>query len=193
MKENITIPADQISEKQLQTMLADPKTARQGFALVVKLYSERIYWQMRRMVYNHDDANDLVQQTFLKAWTALSGFRGEAKISTWLYRIALYEALNFLEKQKKENESTISPDSEHEYIMDLLESDTYFDGDEAEKVFRQAINSLPQKQRLVFQMRYYDEIPYEQIAAITGTSEGALKASYHHAVKKIEAFVSAHD
>ncbi len=193
MKENITIPADQISEKQLQTMLADPKTARQGFALVVKLHSERIYWQMRRMVYNHEDANDLVQQTFLKAWTALSGFRGEAKISTWLYRIALYEALNFLEKQKKENESTISPDSDHDYIMDQLESDAYFDGDEAEKVFQQAINSLPEKQRLVFQMRYYDEIPYEQIAAITGTSEGALKASYHHAVKKIEAFVSAHD
>lgn len=189
MKEKISIPADQISDEQLQEMLADPKTCRAAFNIIVKLYGERIYWQVRRMVYDHEDANDLVQQTFLKAWGALSGFRGDAKISTWLYRIALYEGLNFLSKQKKETEKRVVVDEENEYLMDRLQADVYFDGDEAEIDFQKAVNTLPEKQRLVFQMRYYDELPYDQIASITGTSEGALKASYHHAVKKIEKII----
>ncbi|SUB89505.1 Sigma-24 [Porphyromonas macacae] len=193
MGDTITIPADQLTDEQLQKMLIDPQKTRQAFGIIVKLYSERIYWQIRRMVYDHEDTNDLVQQTFLKAWCAIGGFRGDAKISTWLYRIALYEALNFLNKQKKENENRLSLNDENAYLMERLEADPYFDGDTAERDFQAAINDLPEKQRLVFQLRYYDELPYDQISAITGTSEGALKASYHHAVKKLERFLVPED
>lgn len=193
MGDTITIPADQLTDEQLQKMLIDPQKTRQAFGIIVKLYSERIYWQIRRMVYDHEDTNDLVQQTFLKAWGAIGGFRGDAKISTWLYRIALYEALNFLNKQKKENENRLSLNDENAYLMERLEADPYFDGDTAERDFQAAINDLPEKQRLVFQLRYYDELPYDQISAITGTSEGALKASYHHAVKKLERFLVPED
>ncbi|SUB78339.1 RNA polymerase sigma factor [Porphyromonas macacae] len=193
MGDTITIPADQLTDEQLQKMLIDPQKTRQAFGIIVKLYSERIYWQIRRMVYDHEDTNDLVQQTFLKAWGAIGGFRGDAKISTWLYRIALYEALNFLNKQKKENENRLSLNDENAYLMERLEADPYFDGDTAERDFQAAINELPEKQRLVFQLRYYDELPYDQISAITGTSEGALKASYHHAVKKLERFLVPED
>ncbi|KGO00528.1 RNA polymerase sigma70 factor [Porphyromonas macacae] len=193
MGDTITIPADQLTDEQLQKMLIDPQKTRQAFGIIVKLYSERIYWQIRRMVYDHEDTNDLVQQTFLKAWGAIGGFRGDAKISTWLYRIALYEALNFLNKQKKENENRLSLNDENVYLMERLEADPYFDGDTAERDFQAAINELPEKQRLVFQLRYYDELPYDQISAITGTSEGALKASYHHAVKKLERFLVPED
>ena len=167
-----------ITEEDLQRQLADPATRRGAFASVVRLYARQIYWQIRRMVYTHEDADDLVQNTFIKAWEAIEGFRGEAKVSTWLYRIAMYEALNFLKKRGSE-------EADAEYLLSRLQADEYFDADEAEERLQRALLSLPPKQQLVFRLRYYDEMPYDQMAQLTGTSEGALKASYHHAYKKI--------
>ena len=176
-----------ITEEELQEALADPKRRREAFATVVRLYSQQIYWQIRRMVYVHEDADDLVQNVFIKAWEAIEGFRGEAKVSTWLYRIALYEALNFLKKRRHEEEHILTPSDEGDslFLLDRLTADEYFDADTAELRLQKAILSLPPKQQLVFRLRYYDELPYDQMAALTGTSEGALKASYHHAVKKV--------
>ena len=167
-----------ISEEDLQRQLADPATRRSAFSSVVRLYSRQIYWQIRRMVYTHEDADDLVQNTFIKAWEAIEGFRGEAKVSTWLYRIAMYESLNFLKKRRSE-------EADAEYLLSRLHADEYFDADEAEERLQRALLSLPAKQQLVFRLRYYDEMPYDQMAQLTGTSEGALKASYHHAHKKV--------
>ena len=181
------MPQPLVSEEELQRALADPERRRSAFTTVVRLYSQQIYWQIRRMVYNHDDTDDLVQNVFIKAWEAIEGFRGEAKVSTWLYRIALYETLNFLKKRCHEEENVIAPSEEGDslYLLDRLTADEYFDADEAEVRLQKAILSLPAKQQLVFRLRYYDEMPYDQMAALTGTSEGALKASYHHAMKKV--------
>ena len=176
-----------ISEEDLQRQLADPATRRSAFSSVVRLYSRQIYWQIRRMVYTHEDADDLVQNTFIKAWEAIEGFRGEAKVSTWLYRIATYESLNFLKKRRSEEEHRVAPSEEAdaEYLLSRLHADEYFDADKAEERLQRALLSLPAKQQLVFRLRYYDEMPYDQMAQLTGTSEGALKASYHHAHKKV--------
>lgn len=182
-----------ISEEKLLEELRDPARRRMAFEKVVRLYNRKLYWQIRRMVLSHDDTDDLLQNTFMKAWSALDGFRGEAKLSTWLYRIAMYESLNFLKKKKIEDDMSISITDENSYLLDNLTGDVYFDGDEAEIAFQKAILELPDKQRLVFNLRYYDEMPYEKMAEITGTSEGALKASYHHAVKKLERFLSPDD
>lgn len=184
-----------LTEEELQGLLADAKTRRRAFSLVVEMYSQQIYWQLRRMVYNHDDADDLVQNTFIKAWEALDGFRGEAKISTWLYRIAMYEGLNHIKQEKRKSEIYLRSEDEGtaDFLLSKLESDEYFDGDEYEKRFQEALLKLPEKQGLVFRLRYYEELPYEEIAQITGTSVGPLKASYHHAVKKIEALLGEED
>lgn len=181
------MPHPTITEEELQRQLANPATRRSAFATVVRLYSKQIYWQIRRMVYVHEDADDLVQNTFIKAWEAIGGFRGEAKVSTWLYRIATYEALNFIKKRRSEEEQRVDAGSDEEasYLLGRLVADEYFDADEAELRFQKALLSLPPKQQLVFRLRYYDEMPYEEMAALTGTSEGALKASYHLAMKKV--------
>lgn len=184
-----------VSEEQLQEMLAALDTRRQAFSMIVQMYSQQIYWQLRRMVYSHEDANDLVQNTFFKAWEAIDGFRGDAKVSTWLYRIAHYEALNFLKKQNREGECFVdlSDEERARFLMARLQADPYFDGDEYEQAFQRALVSLPEKQQLVFRLRYYDEMPYEEIARITGTSQGALKASYHYASRKIAEMLSRED
>ena len=150
-----------MTEEELQRALADPERRRSAFTTVVRLYSQQIYWQIRRMVYNHDDTDDLVQNVFIKAWEAIEGFRGEAKVSTWLYRIALYETLNFLKKRRHEEENVIAPSEEGDslYLLDRLMADEYFDADEAEVRLQKAILSLPAKQQLVFRLRYYDEMP----------------------------------
>ncbi|MBO5079380.1 MAG: RNA polymerase sigma factor, partial [Bacteroidaceae bacterium] len=142
------------------------------------------------LVLSHEDANDLLQNTFIKAWTNIDYFRGDAKMSTWLYRIALNECLTFLNKQRASNQLSID-DADME-ILNKLESDTYFDGDDTQKIFLQAIHTLPEKQQIVFNLKYFKEMKYEEISEIVGTSIGALKASYHHAVKKIEAFLEKH-
>ena len=177
-------------EKKLITKLQNPATQRNAFEEVVKEYSEPLYWQIRRMVLNHDDTNDLLQNTFVKAWTNLSQFRGEAKLSTWLYRIALNECLNFLNRQKAQKDLSIDDECA---IVNQLESDPYFDGDETQLLFQEAIHKLPDKQRIIFQMKYFQEMKYEDISEIMGTTVGALKASYHHAVKKIEDFFNHRD
>ena len=178
------------NEKEIVVLLQDPARQREAFARIVKEYSEQLYWQIRRLVLTHDDTNDILQNTFIKAWTNIDYFRGDAKMSTWLYRIALNECLTFLNKQNATSQLSIDDiDSE---MLNKLESDTYFDGDSTQKAFLRAIHQLPEKQRMVFNLKYFKEMKYEDMSEILGTSIGALKASYHHAVKKIEAFLEKH-
>lgn len=171
--------------------LRDERTCRQAFSEVIDKYTEQLYWQIRRMVADHDDANDLLQNTFMKAWTSLENFRGEAKLSTWLYKIAVNESLSHLEKSKRRQ--SLSLDDEDSALVHKIEADTWFDGDDLQLRLRKAVAALPEKQRLVFNMKYFDEMKYEQISEILGTSVGALKASYHLAVKKIEKFLEETD
>lgn len=176
-----------IDEKQLVKDLQDPKTAHTAFDTLMRLYGEQVYWQIRKMVMNHEDANDLLQNSFLKAWNNLDNFRGDARLSTWLYKIAINETINFLNKER--NRRNITDDTQDDFLLSNIESDEYFDGDELQEEFQKAITALPEKQRLVFNMRYFDEMKYEKMSEILGTSVGALKASYHHAVKKITAIL----
>jgi len=171
-------------DTELQIMLTDSKKRNEAFSRVVRLYQERIYWHIRKMVLLHEDANDVMQNTFLKAWNGLDGFRGDSQISTWLYRIATNETLTFLANKK--SKAGLSIDAVDLNIANTLRADAYFDGDEVLLQLQQSIAALPEKQRLVFNMRYYDEMTYEEMEQILGTSVGALKASYHHAVKKIK-------
>lgn len=176
-------------EKRIIAELKDDNTKAAAFSKIINLHSKQLYWQIRRMVLSHDDTNDLLQNTFLKAWSNIDSFRGEAQISTWLHRIAINETLTFLGK----NHNTISIESSEGETAYDLESDTYFCGNKADKLFQQAINSLPDKQRIVFNMKYFQEMKYEEISQILDTSVGALKASYHLAVKKIEKFLHDND
>lgn len=178
-------------DTELIERLRQPSTCRQAFNEVMRLYSEPLYWQVRRMVESHDDANDILQNTFMKAWQSVEGFRGDAKLSTWLYKIALNEAITFLARERKR--MNLSLDDEESHLVNLIESDEYVDGDALALKLRKAVASLPEKQRLVFNMKYYDEMKYEQMSEILGTSVGALKASYHLAVKKIEQYITGHD
>lgn len=175
----------------LVARLREPSTCREAFGEVIKIYTEPLYHQIRRMVQSHDDANDLLQNTFMKAWQSIENFRGDAKLSTWLHKIAINESITFLEKERKR--LGISIDEEESNLVNLIEADTFVDGDELARKLREAIASLPEKQRLVFNMRYYDDMKYEKMSEILGTSVGALKASYHLAVKKIEQFFSESD
>ena len=172
--------------KQLQSNDVDVR--KKSFEQVVSYYTEKLYYQIRKMVISHDDANDILQNTFLKAWMNIGFFRGEARLSTWLYKIAFNESITFLNKQHAQNNMSI--DEVDAYLVDKLEGDEYFDGDTLQLKLQKAILTLPDKQRAVFNMRYYDEMPYEQMSEVTGTSVGALKASYHHAAKKIEEFLN---
>lgn len=172
-----------IDEKELVNQLRHEKTASKAFETVLHLYSEPVYWQIRRMVTNHDDANDIVQNVFIKAWTNLQNFRGEAKLSTWLFKIAVNESINFLNKEKHRAQGGDA--EEDSAVLRNLEADSYFDGDSLQQELQEAIAKLPEKQRLVFNMRYYDEMKYEDMSEVLGTSVGALKASFHHAVKKL--------
>ena len=178
------------NEKEIIALLQEPTRQREAFECIVKEYSEQLYWQIRRLVFSHDDANDILQNTFIKAWINIDYFRGDAKMSTWLYRIALNECLTFLNKQRAANQLSI--DEADKELLNKLESDTYFDGDDTQKIFLHAIHTLPEKQQIVFNLKYFKEMKYEEISEIVGTSIGALKASYHHAVKKIEAFLEKH-
>ncbi len=175
----------------LVSRLRDPATCRAAFGEVIKLYSEPLYWQIRRMVESHDDANDLLQNTFMKAWSSIDNFRGDAKLSTWLYKIAINESITFLARERKR--LSLSLDDEESYIVNLIEADTFIDGDALALKLRKAIATLPEKQRLVFNMRYYDEMKYEEMSEVLGTSVGALKASYHLAAKKIEQYFADND
>lgn len=176
---------------QLIERLRQPESCREAFGEVVRLYSEPLYWQIRRMVEAHDDASDVLQNTFMKAWQSIENFRGDAKLSTWLYKIALNESITHLGKERKR--MNLSLDDEESHLVNLIEADEWVDGDELALKLRKAIASLPEKQRIVFNMKYYDEMKYEQMSEILGTSVGALKASYHLAVKKIEKYFAETD
>lgn len=175
-------------ENKLIERLQNEKTQHSAFSELVKEYSEPLYWQIRKIVLSHDDANDVLQNTFIKVWTSINNFRGDSKLSTWLYRIAVNEAITFLNKLRSQN--NISVDDADTFLLSKLESDEYFDGDAAQLQLQKAVLTLPEKQRIVFNMKYFDEMKYEDMSEILDTSVGALKASYHHAVKKIEEFLS---
>ena len=181
----------QVDDKTLLRLLADDKTRRRAFEIIVSQYSEMLYRQIRRMVLFHDDANDVLQNTFLKAWQAIPMFGGRCKISSWLYRIAYNEALDFRRRQKQN--ISLSGDVGENNVVSRLMADAYFDGEKIDAMLQQVIDELPDVQRTVFQLRYYEEMKYSEISDILGTSEGALKASYHIAVKKILSFFNKQD
>jgi RNA polymerase sigma factor (sigma-70 family) len=165
------------------------KTDREkGFRLLVEKYSSRLYWHIRRLVILHEDADDALQNTFINAWKSLGDFRNESSLYTWLYTIATNEALALINKRKKN--AAIPLEDLESLFANSLEGSTWFDGDAAQNKLQNAILRLPEKQRIVFNLRYYDEMPYEEMSKVLSTSVGALKASYHHAVKKIEIILS---
>ena len=175
------------SDDQILHLLQNEKNLEQGFRLLMVHYQERLYAHIRRMVNGHEDANDVLQNTFIKVFRNIEKFEGNSKLYTWLYRIATNETITFLNKKKRK--STTSIDDEELDMANRLSAETYFDGDSAQKSLQQALELLPEKQRLVFNMRYYDEMSYQAISDVLETSVGALKASYHHAVKKIEQYI----
>ena len=176
------------TEEELLLQLNQPKSRSGAFSIVVRTYQERLYWHIRKMVLSHDDANDVLQNTFMKAWNGIDGFRGDSLFSTWLYRIATNETLTFLTNKRMRSQNSM--DDVEEVLLQNLQADTYFNGNDIQMKLQKAILTLPEKQRLVFNMKYFEDITYEQMEAILGTSVGALKASYHFAVKKIEKFFS---
>jgi len=178
----------QISDQELIEGLKSERRKDAAFNNLVLKYQERLYWHIRKIVMNHDDADDVLQNTFLKIWKNIGSFREESTLFTWLYRIATNESITFLNQKKRH---TIAPLNETgDFLKQNLEADEYFDGDDIQKKLQQAILTLPDKQRLVFNMRYFDEMPYQEMSEILETSVGALKASYHHAAKKVEEFLS---
>ena len=178
-------------ERLLMQQLSDPTTQRKAFEQVVREYGEQLYWQIRRLVLVHEDADDVLQNVFIKAWSHLDDFHQDSRLSTWLYRIAVNESLDFLRKQK--NNSMIHTDDVESGVANMLVADNYFDGDETQALLQEAISQLPEVQRTVFTLRYYDEMKYSEISQLLKTSEGALKASYHIAVKKISEFFKHRD
>lgn len=174
-------------DDKLLTLFRDENSRNYAYSLIVNKYQKRLYWHIRRMVINHEDADDVTQNTFIKAWKGLLNFKEEAQLFTWLYRIATNESITFLNKKRKRFFIPIV-NVEHE-LSETLASDAYYSGDEIQLKLQKAILTLPEKQRLVFNMKYYDEMKYEEMSKILKTSVGALKASYHLAVKKIELFI----
>lgn len=179
MKENI--------DEHIFNLLNSQVTYEQGFRLLMQTYQEPLYRHIRRLVGNHDDADDVIQNTFIKIFRNIERFEGKSKLFTWLYRIATNEAITFLNAKNRKDTDTLD-DPNTSYSANNIKADSFIDGESIELKLQQALTTLPDKQRAVFNLRYYDEMPYEQMAEILETSVGALKASYHHAAKKVEAF-----
>lgn len=185
------------TDQLLIQQLREPASRRQAFARLVDTYGKQLYWQIRKLVTYHDDADDVLQNTLIKAWNNIDSFRAESKLSTWLFTIAYRESITFLSRRKEtlsldnalDGNGSDSDDEPSASFADMLTADEYFDGDQAQALLQQAINTLPPKQKAVFCMKYFDEMKYDDMSTITGTSVGALKASFHLAVKKIEEFV----
>ncbi|MBT3209938.1 MAG: sigma-70 family RNA polymerase sigma factor [Bacteroidetes bacterium] len=175
------------SDSELLKLFRNEDSKSFAFNLIVRQYQERLYWHIRKILVSHEDTNDTLQETFMKIWVGLEKFRADSKLYTWMYRIATNEALSLI-KQKRRKFLLPIVDVE-KGMQNLLESDSYFDGNEAQKKLQKAILRLPQKQRIVFNMKYFDEMKYNDMSEILDTTVGALKASYHHAVKKIEKFL----
>ncbi|WP_291869225.1 RNA polymerase sigma factor [Maribacter sp.] len=176
-----------IKEQTLIDNLKQTETQAKAFEVLVNTYKERLYWHIRRMVLNHNDADDVLQNTFIKVYRNIGNFKGESKLYSWMYRIATNESLSFL--QLKSKKMGIDSVELQETLLNNLESDVYFEGDEIQLKLQKAIATLPKKQKLVFNMRYFDEMKYQKISEILETSVGALKASYHLATKKLEAYL----
>lgn len=183
----MAIPNTQTDDSLLLTLYRQEGTRESAFTAIVRKYQQKLYWHIRRMVVEHEDSNDILQQVFIKMWNNLEEFRGESNLYTWLYRIATNETITWLEKEKRRR--SVPLDAEEGLLNDKLAAQQGFDANKLEWKLQQAIQSLPEKQRVVFSLRYYDEMSYEEMARVLDTSEGALKASYHHAVKKVEAFI----
>jgi RNA polymerase sigma factor (sigma-70 family) len=183
--------AIQAEDEEILSKFRDEKTRNEAFNLLLKKYQQKIYWHVRRMVIDHDDADDIVQDVFIKIWKNLPGFRNDAQLYTWMYRIATNECITFLNKKKQKN--NVSLDDVDYELSDTLAGSDQFSGDQIQRKLQEAILTLPDKQRLVFNMKYYDDMKYEEMSDVLGTSVGALKASYHLAVKKIESFITNTD
>lgn len=179
-----------IPDQQLLTEFRNTATREKAFTTLMRYYQEKLYWHIRRLVVEHEDANDVLQNVFIKVWNNLEHFREDSKLFTWLYRIATNESLSFLEQRKRRTARSLE-DEDGEQVA-ALKADRDFDGRKLEWKLQLAIQKLPERQRVVFNLRYFDEMPYQQMSEILETSEGALKASYHHAVKKIEDFILNH-
>ncbi len=176
-----------LSDKELLAKFRCADTRSYAFNLIVRKYQERIYWHIRKMVIHHDDADDVIQNTFLKVWTGLDGFREDSQLFTWLYRIATNEALTFL--KKKRTKLFMPLVDVEQQLSRSLESDQHINGEELQVKLQKAVLTLPEKQRIVFNMKYFDDMKYDDMSVVLGTSVGALKASFHHAVKKIEKYI----
>jgi RNA polymerase sigma-70 factor (ECF subfamily) len=179
-----------LSDSELLVEFRNPVTKEKAFTYLIKKYQEKLYWHLRRMVVDHDDANDVLQNVMIRVWNGLENFREDSQLYTWLYRVATNECLTFLEQQKKR--SSVSLSDVESGLENKIKADQNFDGNKLEWKLQLGIQQLPEKQRIVFQLRYYDEMPYEEMSRVLETSEGALKASYHHAVKKIEEYIKNH-
>jgi RNA polymerase sigma-70 factor (ECF subfamily) len=178
-----------MSDEQILDLLGDQRSAEQGFRLLMDKYQERLYWHIRRMVVDHEDTNDVVQNCFVKVFRNIGKFQRKSALYTWLYRIATNEAITFLKRKKKR--STASLDNEDNSLENQLRADPYFKENEIQIKLQCALDTLPEKQKLVFNMRYYEEMNYKQMSEVLETSVGALKASYHHAAKKIESYLKS--
>ncbi len=179
-----------VTDKELLFQFKEPATKERAFNAIVKKYQEKLYWHIRRMVVGHEDANDVLQNVCIKVWNALEQFREDSQLYTWLYRIATNECLTFLEQQKRRN--LVSLEDADAALSDKIKAEDGFNANQLEWRLQLAIQQLPEKQRLVFNLRYYDEMPYEEMSRVLETSEGALKASYHHAARKIEEFIKTY-
>lgn len=176
------------SEKRLVTALQNPKTQDAAFRELMTLYKERLYWHIRNIVKTHDDTDDVLQNTFVKVYRNIAKFKGDSKLYSWIYRIATNESITHINKIAKKQQISVE-DVQHQ-LADSLHADSYYNGDQIQEKLQLAVARLPQKQQLVFNMKYYEEMKYDDISAVLGTSVGALKASYHHAVKKIENYLT---
>ncbi len=176
-----------MDDKELLYEFSQPLLKEKAFTAIIKKYQEKLYWHIRRMLVDHDDTNDVLQNMFIKVWKGLENFREDSQLFTWLYRIATNECLTFLEQRKKR--TSVGLDDDESGLSNTIKADEGFDANKLEWKLQLAIQKLPEKQRLVFNLRYYDEMPYEEMSRVLDTSEGALKASYHHAAKKIEDFI----
>jgi RNA polymerase sigma-70 factor (ECF subfamily) len=180
-----------MQDAELLLQFRNPSTKEKAFTAIIKKYQEKLYWHIRRMVVEHEDANDVLQNAFIRVWKGLDNFREDSQLYTWIYRIGTNECLTFLEQKKRK--STVSLDGDVETgLSNTIKADKHFDPNKLEWKLQLAMQQLPEKQRIVFNLRYYDEMPYEEMSKVLETSEGALKASYHHAVKKIEDFILNH-
>lgn len=179
------------SDAEILLAFLEPSTKESAFTQLVRKYQERLYWHIRRLVVTHEDANDVIQNVWIRVWKGLEGFRSDSQLYTWLYRIATNECLSYLDQQKRKRAVSLDQEGGVD-LSERVRADQYFDAEKTEWKLQLAIQGLPEKQRLVFTLRYYDEMPYEEMSRILDTSEGALKASYHHAVKKVEDFLLNH-